>query len=48
VVIVAGAVKLGWELRGVWGPIVDNRGWAALLVFAVIGSAMLVNRQNRH
>ena len=39
-------VALGWYLRGLWGPLLDNRGWAALLVFAVIGAAIAV-RQRR-
>lgn len=45
--IVAGAVKLGWELRGLWGPLVDNRGWAALVVFSIVGSVFMVNYSNR-
>jgi len=38
-------VALGWYLRGLWGPVYENRGWAALLVFAVIGAAVAVRRQ---
>jgi hypothetical protein len=47
VVIVAGAVKFGWELRGLWGPIYDNRGWAALLIFSIVFAAVVVNENNR-
>jgi hypothetical protein len=45
--IVAGALKLGWELRGVWGPVYDNRGWGALVVFSIVGSVLMVNYSNR-
>ena len=44
--IVAGAVKFGWELRGLWGPLYDERGWAALVVFAIVGSVYMVNYCN--
>lgn len=46
--IVAGAIKLGWELRGLWGPIYDNRGWGALVVFSIVGSVYMVNYCNHH
>jgi hypothetical protein len=45
--IVAGAFKLGWEARGLWGPVYDQRGWAALVVFSIVGSCYMVNYCNR-
>jgi hypothetical protein len=45
--IALGCALLGWYARGLWGPIVDNRGWAALVVFSVAGSVYMVNYSNR-
>lgn len=44
--VVAGAL-LGWYARGLWGPLLDNRGWAALVVFSIVGSTWMVNERNR-
>lgn len=44
--IVVGAA-LGWYARGLWGPLLDNRGWAALLVFSIVGSTWMVSERNR-
>ena len=40
-------VVIGWFLRGLWGPLYDQRGWAALVVFSIVGSAWMVNERNR-
>jgi hypothetical protein len=45
-ILALACVALGWYLRGLWGPLLDNRGWAALLVFAVIGASLAVRRES--
>lgn len=42
-IIAAGAFRLGMML----GPLWDQRGWGALLVFSIVGSVYMVNRCNR-
>lgn len=36
----------GWYARGLWGPIYDNRGWAALVVFSIVGSVYMINSRD--
>lgn len=45
-VIIAGAVRLGWLARELW-PLAPYRGWGALVLIAVVGAALLVNWSNR-
>lgn len=40
-------IALGWWLRGLLGVVADNAGWAALVVFSIVGSTFLVNWENR-
>ena len=47
VLIAFGCFLVGWYARGLWGPVWDNRGWAALVVFSIVGSTWMVNERNR-
>lgn len=47
VLLALGCFLLGWYFRGLWGPLVDNRGWAALVVVSIVGSTWMVNERNR-
>jgi hypothetical protein len=47
VLLVCGGAGLGWVARGLWGPLSDQRGWAALVVFSIVGSVWMVNERNR-
>lgn len=42
-----GCFLAGWYARGLWGPVWDQRGWAALVVFSIVGSVWMVNERNR-
>ena len=45
-IIIAGAMKLGWKMRELWGPVYDNRGWGALLVLSIVVPIFLIWRSN--
>lgn len=46
--LLAGASFIaGWYARGLFGVVWDNRGWAALVVLAVIGAPCAVAYCNR-
>jgi len=47
IAVAGGAGWVGWELRGIWEPIYDNRGWAILLILAVTLAAAIAT-SNRH
>lgn len=36
----------GWQARGLWGPIWDNRGWAALVVISIVVASLTVRQHN--
>lgn len=37
----------GWAARELAGSMWDQRGWAALVVFSIVGSVYMVNYSNR-
>lgn len=38
----------GWAAREVAGSMWDQRGWAALVVFSIVGSVVIVHGRNAH
>ena len=46
------AFTVGWAMLGsyarLWGLLLDHRGWAALLLVAVAGTATMIAYDNQH
>jgi hypothetical protein len=45
--IFAAGFATGWAARELAGPLYDQRGWAALVVFSIVGSTWMINERNR-
>lgn len=39
--------QAGWAARELVGGLWDQRGWAALVVFSIVGSVVIVHGRNR-